>query len=208
MAENRPGLLLGWGEKAFGYFKQASLLRLVQRFRQGDAVVDVYVISWLALEVIALALTAIFSKSPGDAGVLWLVLLGVIFGYRLADILQAVGNVVVFDALREGAKPAASPQRSLLLGFVNYVEIVVIFALAVYVVGDEFARPVGHLWDAVYSSLRQSALLGAPMEPVTRLAYFVSVVQVAMSILVLLTLLAWVIGSLPRRTDREGRERK
>ena len=95
---------------------------------------------------------------------------------RLVDILQAAVNVTIFDPMDRpaGEHQTASIGRALVLGLINYLEIMLLFAV-VYAAYLPRLRNAGGWSDAVYFSAITQATLGyGDLLPTGHLRWFVS----------------------------------
>lgn len=201
------GWLFGALQSAFLRLRSASLATFLCRDRSErsrDRVVDTYVTAWLALEVAALITTLALSGGPGRTGTVWVVVFSVLFGYRLVDISQAVLNTALFDPLRR-AKHFVAIQRAVILGVVNLAEVIAIFTLGRFLAGQQYSPAVTDGYDAFYATVTISTLIDAGHLPVAPYAQVMAILQVALTALLLLLLLAWAVGHLPASRHGSGR---
>ena len=138
---------------------------------------ETYVLGWLVI-----LLGALFSTRVGDVPVPWFVL--VIF--RLSDILIGWGRIVFIE--REEREDdvgyyilARNLNRWVILTILNFVEIVIVFAILYLGVGDQFSCPgIGDRITALYQSLLTFTTLGyGEFHPKTNVARLYVIAQLS-----------------------------
>jgi hypothetical protein len=157
---------------------------------------------WVALgPVVALAVILLMPDEPrlrlDPAGIVLVVFLT----WRVVGIFEEAWNVTLLDALRR-EKPMWSSPRTMVLGWINLVEIVLIFTVLFQFAAGGFATEgsgsVGMMW-SFQASLGTALLFGLPSASSgTSVALVAGEVVVTTSLL--LMLLAWVAGGLDKRT--------
>ena len=172
-----------------------------------DLWIDGYVVVGLGVEValllLLLSLPCLREKPwwrPGVAAFL---------GYRVSEVFVTGCNVMVFDWLRDRT-PLKSVERSLVLQVVNYVEIIVIFAVLnfLFVVNTSpgGGPAFGTAGQALEHSVRVATLMGDGLPEgvwtggVTSRLLFIS--EAALAVMFLLFVLARAISLIPPRTGR------
>lgn len=139
--------------------------------RRAEAV-EWYILAWLILDGIVFV-----AVGPGAVRERWLArAVTALVILRLVDILQAAVNVTIFDPMDRppGEHQTASVGRALVLGLVNYLEIMVLFAI-VYAAYLTRLRNAGSWSDAIYFSVVTQATLGyGDLLPTGHLRWFAS----------------------------------
>lgn len=200
-------------ERLFWRLHQISPIRLFARgriahlsseaFRQNPRAatamrsrrVERYLTVWIALEVLLLASFALgfalgFAVPDGVAAALAVI--------RIVDILQAVVNLMVFDQLRTPQTLIiSSAVRTLVLSMINYLELIVCFAVLYESMPQQLAG--ANDWtDALYFSVVTQLTIGygdvTPIGP----AKAVAAVQALFTFAFTVLLLGRIITVLPR----------
>ncbi|NQU96612.1 MAG: hypothetical protein HQ548_03065 [Chloroflexi bacterium] len=136
----------------------------------------------------------------------WVRLIAVVVSvYIVAELLQRTVSVVLFDHLR-GHPPVANIHRSLVLGLINLAQATVGFAVlyAVWVPHritepDVAKTALARVPDATWTSLKTVALMETP-DGMTGFEWLIPAAEILLVMWLLLVLVAWAIGSLPRRS--------
>ena len=153
--------------------------------------VEGYVFGWIAVEFALLALVASGHGAPG-------VIAGVLAGIRIVDILQAVVNLSVFDQLRTPEPIViSSAVRTLVLSMVNYLELLVCFAILYFALPEGLAGAAG--WtDYLYFSVVTQLTIGyGDVRPVG-ISRAVAVAQALVAFAYTVLLLGRIVSVLPR----------
>jgi len=153
--------------------------------------VERYLSTWIALEFLLLAALAAGLAIPsGVAGALAII--------RIVDILQAVVNLMVFDQLRTPQTLIiSSAVRTLVLSMINYLELIVCFAILYLSLPTQLAGAKG--WtDALYFSVVTQLTIGYGDVTPTGIAKAVASVQAIFTFAFTVLLLGRIITVLPR----------
>jgi Ion channel len=196
-------------ERLFWMLHQLSPSRLVRRSRlahvssqafindpHGSAVrrsrrVEVYLIAWFTIELLLIGAAAIDLSWP-----LWIPRLLVIV--RILDIFQVSVNMSVFDQLRTHEQIViSSAVRTLVLSFVNYIELAVCFGLLYGTLDNSLIGATSYLDDLYFSAVTQLTIGYGDVRPVGW-ARLVSVIQGAISVAFTVLMLGRIVGVLPR----------
>jgi hypothetical protein len=120
---------------------------------KGTKLRELYVVGCLVLD--GTAFGVLFSGRPD------LVFLAVAWaGLRIFDILQAVVNMTLFDALRAASEHyVASFVRLVVLGYVNFAELIINFA-SIYGAFPGQLQGAKGPWDALYFSVITQLTIG------------------------------------------------
>ena len=196
-------------ERLFWLLHQLSPSRLVRRSRvahvssqaslddpHGSTVrrarrVEGYIIAWFVIELSLLGAAAMDVGWP-----MWIPrLLAVI---RILDIFQSAVNMSVFDQLRTDEHLViSSAVRTLVLSFLNYVELGVCFGLLYATLGESLIGSAGWMDDLYFSAVTQLTIGYGDIRPVGW-ARFVSVLQGLISVAFTVLMLGRIVGVLPR----------
>lgn len=115
--------------------------------------VEKFVVLYVVLDVIAFAVSSSDGTILMNAARVWVIL-------RVVDILQATINVTLFDPLRGRAdNRVASRARLVVLGFVNFVELIVCFS-TLYASRLQELSGATTKWDAMYFSVITQLTIG------------------------------------------------
>ncbi len=151
------GLLKHAGPQALLRDRLKTQNRGQHAIRRRAEVVEWYILGWLVLDGILL-----LAVGPGAVRGRWAALvITAIVVMRIIDILQAAVNVTIFDPLERppGEHQTASIGRALVLGFINYAEFVLLFAIVYAAFLPNLHHAAG--WsDAVYFSAVTQVTLG------------------------------------------------
>ncbi|MBL0171012.1 MAG: two pore domain potassium channel family protein [Gemmatimonadaceae bacterium] len=196
-------------ERVFWLLHQLSPSRLVRRSRvahvssmafrddpHGSTVrrsrrVEGYIIAWFVVELGLLGAAAIELGWP-----LWIPRTLAIV--RILDIFQSSVNMSVFDQLRtEERLVISSAVRTLVLSFLNYVELFVCFGILYTTYADSLVGSAGWLDDLYFSAVTQLTIGYGDIRPVGW-ARFVSVVQGLISIAFTVLMLGRIVSVLPK----------
>lgn len=153
--------------------------------------VERYLSSWIALELLLLAsLASGFAIPSAVAGALAVI--------RIVDILQAVVNLMVFDQLRTPQTLIiSSAVRTLVLCMINYLELIVCFALVYLSLPTQLVGANG--WtDALYFSVVTQLTIGYGDVTPKGIAKAVAAVQALFTFAFTVLLLGRIITVLPR----------
>ncbi len=153
--------------------------------------VESYLILWFVVELLLVAAAATELSWP-----LWIPRALVIV--RILDIFQAAVNMSVFDQLRTHEQLViSSAVRTLVLSFVNYIELGVCFGLLYGTLSGSLVGSTGILDDLYFSAVTQLTIGYGDIRPLGW-ARFVSVVQGAISVAFTILMLGRIVGLLPR----------
>jgi Ion channel len=153
--------------------------------------VEAYLITWFVIEMSLVAAAAIDLVWP-----LWIPRMLVII--RILDIFQASVNMSVFDQLRTHEQLViSSAVRTLVLSFVNYIELAVCFGLLYGTLDGTLLGSAGYLDDLYFSAVTQLTIGYGDIRPLGW-SRFVSVVQGAISVAFTILMLGRIVGVLPR----------
>lgn len=157
--------------------------------------IEAYIGVWFIVEVVAVVIAAI--SRPEDTCARRSVLL--ISAFRVFEIVQAAGNMHVFDRLRIGDRPhyVATIARTLILSIWNYIELFVCFGTIYSSQLNELTNAKSWL-DAYYFSVVTQLTIGyGDMLPIGSLRSIASV-QGLIGFLFGLFVLARFIAFLPK----------
>lgn len=153
--------------------------------------VERYLSGWIVLEILLLASFAAGTGLPaGIAGALAII--------RILDILQAVVNLMVFDQLRTPQTLIiSSAVRTLVLSMVNYLELIVCFAILYLSLPTQLVG--ANDWtDALYFSVVTQLTIGYGDVTPKGIAKAVAAVQALLTFAFTVLLLGRIITVLPR----------
>ncbi|MBI4338283.1 MAG: hypothetical protein HY683_10700 [Chloroflexi bacterium] len=188
------GFLIPALSAIFGWLKGLSLGEYLAKRTRTDAdryrVVEVYVLSWLALEAVLFLYLALALPRGGTLGFgVVAALVSILMGYRYLDISQAVLNGVLFDRVR-GEATGTSLERSLVLTVANYLESGLIFTALAYLAGSAFFPPLKSAAGALFYSFGMAVRFNPPAVAVGAWSQLLLVAQVVITLTLLLVLVA------------------
>lgn len=153
--------------------------------------VELYIIAWFAVE--ATLLTSVASGILLPA-----VLVRVVLAVRVMDIFQSSVNMSVFDQLRTDKQLViSSAVRTLVLGFLNYTELLVCFGLIYTTLDSSLVGSTGWMDDIYFSVVTQLTIGYGDIRPVGW-ARFVSVAQGLISVAFTILILGRIVAVLPK----------
>ncbi len=187
---------------------QASPSRLVRRSRiahansaafrddpHGSTVrrsrrVEGYILAWLGIEVVLLATEAINLAWPA-----WIP--RVLALVRILDIFQSSVNMSVFDQLRtDKTLVISSAVRTLVLSFLNYIELLVCFAIIYASMHGLLLGSSGWLDDLYFSVVTQLTIGYGDIRPIGW-ARLVSVAQGLIAVAFTILIFGRIVSVLP-----------
>ncbi len=196
------GFIIEFLKCIFGFFSVISPSRfisfLLQEWRKklGYIFVDIWVLLWLMTFLfVFINNTFHFSKFLLiPAGwVVWLV------SIRLAEIFQSWFSQFVLGGVPYKWKPVDT-DRSLVLVFMGYMEIIIAYALLAYIYSRSF-NSISCLKDALRYSIGNAIAIGSDFEPTNLCGYLILSTQL-MFTLVFLTAVVQHIISYSRMNSR------
>lgn len=153
--------------------------------------VEAYIIAWFITEVVLLALAAGEFAWP-----MWIPRL--LASVRILDILQQTVNMSVFDQLRtDKTLVISSAVRTLVLSFLNYLELFVCFGIMYMTLEGSLIGSNGWLDDLYFSVVTQLTIGYGDINPVDW-ARTVSVTQGLVSVVFTVLILGRIVSVLPR----------
>lgn len=153
--------------------------------------VELYIIAWFAVEAALLASVASGILLPA-------VLVRVVLAVRIMDIFQSSVNMSVFDQLRTDKQVViSSAVRTLVLGFLNYTELLVCFGLIYTTLDASLVGSTGWMDDIYFSVVTQLTIGYGDIRPVGW-ARFVSVAQGLISVAFTILILGRIVAVLPK----------
>lgn len=168
-------------------FRQDPKASTVKRSRR----VEGYILFWFVLE--ALLLYGAFTAQPWPA---WLA--RTLLVLRILDIFQTSVNMAVFDQLRtDETLVISSAVRTLVLSFLNYLELLVCFGLLYTTMGELLVGSTGVLDDLYFSVVTQLTIGYGDIRPIGW-ARFVSVSQGLVSVAFTILILGRIVSVLPK----------
>lgn len=168
-------------------FRQDPKLATARRSRRKEA----YVLSWFAIELLLLLVAEIEVGWP-----LWIP--RVLATIRILDIFQSSVNLSVFDQLRtEERVVISSAVRTLVLSFLNYMELLICFGI-VYVTMLEKLDGAEGWMDALYFSVVTQLTIGFGDIKPLGVARFVSSMQGLIAVAFTILILGRIVSVLPK----------
>ncbi len=153
--------------------------------------VELYIIAWFAVEAALLASVASGILLPA-------VLVRVVLAVRVMDIFQSSVNMSVFDQLRTDKQVViSSAVRTLVLGFLNYIELLVCFGLIYTTLDSSLVGSTGWMDDIYFSVVTQLTIGYGDIRPIGW-ARFVSVAQGLISVAFTILILGRIVAVLPK----------
>jgi hypothetical protein len=185
-----PSRLVGGGRVAHVHsaaFKQDPKGTTVRRSRR----VEAYILSWIAIELLLLAFAALEAGWP-----LWIPRL--LATVRILDIFQTMVNLSVFDQLRSRGKLMISNAvRTLVLSFLNYIELLVLFGILYTTINPLLVGSEGWL-DALYFSIVTQLTIGyGDIRPIGA-ARVVTAMQGLIAVAFTILIFGRIVSVLPR----------
>lgn len=169
------------------HFKQDPTGSMVRRSRR----VEAYMLAWFAIEAIVLIATTNPVQLP-----LWIPRTLIVI--RILDIFQTSVNMSVFDQLRTAERLViSSAVRTLVLSFLNYLELLVCFGILYTTMPGTLIGSTGWL-DAMYFSVVTQLTIGYGDIRPTGWARFVSVSQGLVSVAFTILILGRIVAVLPK----------
>lgn len=154
-------------------------------------IIDIYVLSCTIVSCILLGFAQVCREqirllAPRS-------IIGVLLTIRLVEIAGVTMDVLVFDRMRAQSKGKdyfiVSPERTFLLGVINYFEIMLYFALIYFIFfSTQFAGVYNRqsIWDSLYFSILTITTLGyGDIQPKGALLRIVSVIEALVGVLAL-----------------------
>jgi len=150
--------------------------------------VEGYVLAWFVI-VLVLAIIMGFVQQPiiVPKCIHWFLL--ALLAYRLFDILQAWLSVFIRPPYI-----VASPVRSLYLAIVNYIEIIIIFTIMAYLLGQYFTPPIGHICQSLRYSVGIMSFVDHQYEPLGICGYSLFYSQIAFSLAFILIVIQRIMS--------------
>lgn len=200
--------IIQWAERFFALLhwvspsKQLkSLLRIRSGYRPLHGFIDAYVIGSLCL---AAALLVASSRWPAAARHFWYLPVAIAV-VRIVEILGMSFDVLVFDRVRSECQGTShlvpSWERTLLLGLINYLELILYFALIYFVAVpyafNEAFRPEV-VWDAVFFSTVTLTTVGyGDIQALTTASRMCAIAEALVGLLALTLIISRVVSILP-----------
>lgn len=150
-----------------------------------------YIVAWLVVEGALLAAAFL--------GVAWPVWIPrTLLVVRVLDIFQASVNMSVFDQLRTAERLLiSSAVRTLVLSFLNYLELLVCFGLLYSTLQGSLIGSTGVMDDLYFSVVTQLTIGYGDIRPVGW-ARFVSVAQGLIAVAFTILILGRIVSVLPK----------
>lgn len=168
-------------------FRQDPTATVVRRSRR----VEGYIVAWLVVEGALLA-----SAFHGVAWPVWIP--RTLLVVRVLDIFQASVNMSVFDQLRTAERLLiSSAVRTLVLSFLNYLELLVCFGLLYSTLQGSLIGSTGVMDDLYFSVVTQLTIGYGDIRPVGW-ARFVSVAQGLIAVAFTILILGRIVSVLPK----------
>jgi Ion channel len=163
--------------------KQATALRSRRK--------EAYILTWFAIELLLLLLTEIEVGWP-----LWIP--RVLATIRILDIFQSSVNLSVFDQLRtEERVVISSAVRTLVLSFLNYLELLICFGIVYVTMLSKLHGAEGWM-DAIYFSVVTQLTIGyGDIRPLGE-ARLVSSLQGMIAVAFTILILGRIVSVLPK----------
>ena len=131
----------------------------------------------------------------------------VIGGLRVLEIIGYLFNVLLLSTSKKSSGESIprllSARRSLVLALHNYIEIVLWFAVSYSILAEHFcdkAKVLSSSVGSVYFSVVTMTTLGyGDITPTDSLTWALVTLQTAIGLFMVLVVLGWIIGLLPKR---------
>ena len=170
--------------EAFRLDPHASTVRRARR-------VEAYIIAWFAIEA-ALSTSAAYQL----VWPLWIP--RVIVLARIVDIFQQSVNMSVFDQLRSDERLViSSAVRTLVLSFLNYVELLVCFGLVYYSFPGSLSGSTGWIDDLYFSVVTQLTIGFGDIRPLG-VSRIIASAQGLVSVIFTILMLGSIVSVLPK----------
>ncbi len=163
--------------------KQATALRSRRK--------EAYILTWFAIELLLLLVTELEVGWP-----LWIP--RVLATIRILDIFQSSVNLSVFDQLRtEERVVISSAVRTLVLSFLNYLELLICFGIVYVTMLSKLAGAESWM-DAIYFSVVTQLTIGyGDIRPLGE-ARFVAAMQGLIAVAFTILILGRIVSVLPK----------
>ena len=163
--------------------KQATALRSRRK--------EAYILTWFAIELLLLLVTELEVGWP-----LWIP--RVLATIRILDIFQSSVNLSVFDQLRtEDRVVISSAVRTLVLSFLNYLELLICFGIVYVTMLSKLAGAESWM-DAIYFSVVTQLTIGyGDIRPLGE-ARFVAAMQGLIAVAFTILILGRIVSVLPK----------
>ena len=169
------------------HFRKDPTGSMVRRSRR----VEGYMLAWFAVEAIMLLVATNPVHVPS-----WIP--RTIIVIRILDIFQTSVNMSVFDQLRTDERLViSSAVRTLVLSFLNYVELLICFGILYATMPGALIGSTGWL-DAMYFSVVTQLTIGYGDIRPTGWARFVSVSQGLIAVAFTILILGCIVAVLPK----------
>lgn len=172
------------------YYIRGLFVRHISRHAAAQFI-DLYLLTWFCVEVLLYAYNTSISS--------WLIMSLAI--YRLIEIIQVYGNVLVFHRLRHdpslGPFTIISYSRSLIIGVLSYIEIAVLYGLLFFVLRSNLTGNMVSVFDAFYYSVVTITTLGYGDIAPQGLARLVAASEAVLGVLFGIMLLGRFLALLP-----------
>lgn len=169
------------------HFRQDPTGSIVRRSRR----VEAYMLAWFVIEGSMLGVAAKAVPLP-----LWIP--RALMVIRILDIFQTSVNMSVFDQLRTNERLViSSAVRTLVLSFLNYIELLVCFGIVYTTMPEALVGSTGWLDDMYFSIVTQLTIGYGDIRPVGW-ARFVSVAQGLVSVAFTILILGRIVSVLPK----------
>ena len=93
---------------------------------------DFYILTWLILECVLVVFIGTASIGPALA-----LIIGLVLTLRVHEILNIAVSILLYGRFREGDDyVVSSVRRSILINVINYIELILLFAIIYYLVPE------------------------------------------------------------------------
>jgi len=168
-------------------FHQNPKVATAVRSRRKEA----YILTWFAIELLLLFVAEIEMGWP-----LWIP--RVLATIRIVDIFQSSVNLSVFDQLRTDERVViSSAVRTLVLSFLNYLELLICFGIVYVSMLDKLSGADGWM-DAIYFSVVTQLTIGFGDIRPLGVARFVSATQGLVAVAFTILILGRIVSVLPK----------